>query len=107
MGCEISWAKRRQTAAFDPDGPESVVALCRRLGVSRASFYRIRARYQAGGLDDLGPRSRARHHPPRPYAQEVGDAIELMAQDLASVGLDAAGTSIHHYLTVTKALSHM
>jgi transposase InsO family protein len=44
---------------FEPDrSGESVAAVCRRRGISRASFYRYRQRYLADGVDGLQARPR-------------------------------------------------
>lgn len=53
----------------------SVAELCRQFGVSRKTGYKWLERYQQGGLEALGDRSRAPHHHPNEVAEEVEAAI--------------------------------
>jgi transposase-like protein len=43
----------------------SVVEVCRRQGISRASYYRYRRRFLDEGVEGLEPRSRRPHSSPR------------------------------------------
>ena len=45
-------------AASLAQGPENVAAFCRSVGISRTSFYKWRARFEAGGVQGLLARSR-------------------------------------------------
>lgn len=55
----VSMEELKLEVLFEPDrSGESVVAVCRRRGISRASFYRYRQRYLAEGADGLQAKPR-------------------------------------------------
>ena len=55
----VSMEELKLEVLFEPGrSGESVAAVCRRRGISRASFYRYRRRYLADGVDGLEARSR-------------------------------------------------
>jgi putative transposase len=53
----------------------SMAELCRCYGVSRATGYKWVERYQAGGLEALGDRSRAPRHTPHAISSEMEDLV--------------------------------
>jgi transposase-like protein len=55
----VSMEELKLEVLFEPErSGESVVAVCRRQGISRASFYRYRRRFLAEGIEGLRLRSR-------------------------------------------------
>ena len=55
----VSMEELKLEVLFEPErSGESVAAVCRRRGISRASFYRYRQRYLAEGIDGLEQRPR-------------------------------------------------
>lgn len=87
---------RRQIIAFDPvapDGP-SVTEFCRSLGISRPSFYNVRARFLTEGNSALNPHSRAPKQPRRVYDQDTAETVLRIRKQLERSGWDAGPKSI-------------
>ena len=66
----------------------NVSQVCRDAGVSRKTFYEYLARYRAGGIAGIEPRSRRPHHSPGQTPAEVEDAVVTLRKEL----VDAEGT---------------
>lgn len=66
--------------------------------ISRSWLFRLLARYRAGGLEALEPRSRRPHSNPRQTSPEIEQAIVELRQELAAAGLDAGPQTIAHHL---------
>lgn len=66
----------------------------RRFGVSRKWIYQLIARYRAGGLEALEPRSRRPLSNPRALSQEIRGQIIALRRTLLDKGLDAGAASI-------------
>ncbi|WP_407695092.1 helix-turn-helix domain-containing protein [Mycolicibacter icosiumassiliensis] len=79
-------------------GHLSVTAAARTYGLSRQHLYRLLARYRAGGLDALEPRSRRPASNPRATSDEIIAAIVLLREKLTADGLDAGPITIQHHL---------
>ena len=88
---------RNAVASVDP-ATVNVVEFCELHGIARSSYYRLRARFEAGGLDGLEPQSRA----PLTVANRTGAAVEdeivSLRKELADQGLDAGPETIHAHL---------
>lgn len=95
MSKSLSPGVRRQIIAFDPAvSAESVSAFCRRLGVTRASFYNVRSRYRAEGNAALHPRSHAPHEPARVFGEDTTAILLQIRQSLKESGWDYGARSI-------------
>jgi transposase InsO family protein len=79
-------------------GEESVTALCARLGISRKSFYKYRARFQAEGLDGLRPRSRRPRSNPRLTPPAMVELILATRVKLVKEGWEGGALSIRNRL---------
>lgn len=79
-------------------GEESVTALCARLGISRKSYYKYRARFQAEGLDGLRPRSRRPQSNPRLTPPAMVELIVATRVKLLTEGWEGGGLSIRNRL---------
>ncbi len=73
---------RRELVAAALAGNEPIAALCRRLGVSRASAHAWLRRFREQGWAGLEDRSRRPHTSPTATPQDVIDAV-LAARDAA------------------------
>jgi transposase len=73
---------------------ESVTEVCARLGISRTSFYKYRARFAVEGLEGLRPRSRRPHRSPRETPPEMVALIVAARHELADEGWDCGALSI-------------
>ena len=71
---------------------------CRKLGISRQTAYKWRARYRAEGLAGLEDRSRAPRRPAGRVHATVEDAVVAVRKQLAEEGLDVGPASIHDRL---------
>lgn len=76
----------------------NVAALCRERGISRKTFYKWKARYEAEGLAGLEARSRRPKTSPTRVAPHVEAAIIDKRKWLSDYGLDAGPASIQSYL---------
>ena len=73
----------------------SVEEFCAQVGISRASFYRIRRRAEHEGLAAaLTPRPRAPHHPARVWDQGTDERIAQVRADLLAAGREAGPASV-------------
>ncbi len=69
--------------------------LARDLGISRSTLYEAAARYEAGGVAGLEPRSRRPLSSPGRTSGDVEDLIVRFRKELADEGLDAGARSIY------------
>lgn len=69
-----------------------------RFWVSREWIYQLLARYKAGGLEALEPRSRRPKSNPRALSQELRGEVIKLRTDLLAQGLDAGAASIAWHL---------
>lgn len=69
-----------------------------RFGVGRTWIYQLLARYSAGGLEALEPRSRRPKTNPRALSVEMRSQIVELRKGLLSQGLDAGAASIAWHL---------
>ena len=79
-------------------GKESVSELCVRLGISRKSYYKYRARFIGEGLEGLRPRSRRPLRSPTQTPPEMVELIIKARADLAAEGWDDGALSIFYRL---------
>lgn len=98
MAGEISWVVRRRVAQFDVGGGETVAEFCGRLGISRASFYRLRERFARGGFEALGAECRAPARQGGALGAQVVAAVLAVRKDLDAQGLDGGGRTIRFHL---------
>src|SRR5690606_32303712 len=96
MGNSLSPRKRELLLSFSPaTAGMSVVDFCRLQGVSTTTFYRLRERAAAEGVDAaLVPRSRAPLNPARVYDGLLDDVIIAIHQQLEDEGKDAGPWSV-------------
>lgn len=73
---------------------------CRKLGISRQTAYKWRARYRAEGPCGLEDRSRAPNRPHGRSAVEVENAVVAVRKQLADEGLDNGPASVQDRLRV-------
>lgn len=76
----------------------SVTALCARLEISRDSYYRLRGRFDAAGIEGLLPRSRRPWHSPARTGEAMVAAIVAARQALIDDGCDCGARSIGYLL---------
>src|SRR5438094_5319249 len=76
----------------------NVAAFCRVQGISRKTFYKWRARFQAEGVAGLGERSRRPRSAPNGTPVWVEDAIVRLRKELADDGADSGPDSIRSAL---------
>lgn len=76
----------------------SVTAAAEKYGYSRQHLHRLLARYRSGGLDAVGPRSRAPRSSPQATSQEVRDLIVGLRRQLTDAGWDAGPVTIAWHL---------
>jgi transposase InsO family protein len=69
-----------------------------RFGLSRRHIHRLLARFKAGGLEALEPRSRRAKSNPRAITQEIRYEIIRLRTHLLAQGLDAGAASIAWHL---------
>ncbi|WP_410794083.1 DDE-type integrase/transposase/recombinase [Kribbella sp. C-35] len=84
-------------AALD-DSSVSVTELCRRYGISRDTFYRYKAQFEAEGLEGLLPRSRRPRRSPNATPIEVVERLLAMHRQLVAEGWDAGARSVRDWL---------
>mgnify|MGYP003362099827 FL=1 len=96
MGNSISPLRRQQVIDFDSrTSGMSVEEFCAQVGISRASFYRIRRRAEHEGMvAALTPRSRAPHHPARVWDESADERIAQVRADLVAAGREAGPASV-------------
>lgn len=84
--------------AFVTGEAMNVSQVCRDSGISRETFYKYAARYQAEGLDGFEPRSRRPHSSPTQTPVAVEDRIVELRKELTDAGHDAGATTIQWHL---------
>lgn len=72
----------------------NVAAVCRELGISRPTFYKYVARFDAEGVEGFFPRSRRPLRSPAAVSAATADAIVLARKELAEEGGDSGAISI-------------
>lgn len=82
---------------------ENLSRWCRRLGISRQTAYKWRARYRAEGVAGLRDRSRAPRRPAGRIAGDLEDAIVRARKQLLDDGLDHGPASIAWRLTAQRS----
>ncbi|WP_159449385.1 helix-turn-helix domain-containing protein, partial [Demequina sp. NBRC 110051] len=82
------------------EGGLSISEAARRFGVTRQWVHRLLARYRAGGLDALEPRSRAPRSSPSAIPDELRQTVIAMRDSLVADGWDAGADSIRDRLIV-------
>jgi len=97
----VSMEARLAVAAFElvDDGTANVSQVCRRLGISRDTFYRYRRRFEASGWPGLLPVSSRPHASPGKTAASVEELILTERHRLLAQGWDGGARSIHARLT--------
>lgn len=95
MGKALPPRKRKEIIEFVPGpGGETVAAFCRRLQVSRKSFYRIRERGHREAATALVPGSRAPREPARRYGTKTDEAIARAHAKLVREGYETGPLSV-------------
>ena len=79
-------------------GKESVTEVCARLGLSRNSYFKYRARFAGEGLEGLRPRSRRPSRSPTATPRQMVELIIKARADLAAEGWDNGALSIFYRL---------
>jgi hypothetical protein len=74
--------------------PVNVTAVCADLGISRTSFYKYKARFEAAGIEGLLPRSRRPHHSPGQVPAATEEQIVRLRKERADAGWDNGAVSI-------------
>lgn len=69
-------------------------------GVSKSWVAKVLARYRAGGLEALDPRSRAPRTIPHRTPVELEDEIVTLRKELADLGVDAGAATIAYHLAL-------
>jgi transposase InsO family protein/DNA-binding transcriptional ArsR family regulator len=78
--------------------PVNVTQLCRDVGVSRPTFYRLLDRYREEGLAGIEPRSRRPHTSPNQTSLDVEEMIVRIRKQLDEDGLDHGAITIWWHL---------
>lgn len=96
MGNELSPGRRMEIIGFSPVvSGESVSGFCRRVGISRASYYRIRrAADEQGQVRALTAASRAPKKPARKWGADTDAAIARVRTDLQAQGKEPGPWSV-------------
>jgi leucine-zipper of insertion element IS481 len=81
-----------------PTGTSSVAQFCREQQISRQTFYKWRARYEAEGLDGFQDRSRRPSRVANQTSGDVEDLVVRMRKQLADAGEFNGPDSIHDRL---------
>lgn len=81
-------------ARFSQGERLDVTATCAELGISRPTFYKYAARFQAEGIEGLLPRSRRPRSSPARTLPQVEEVIVRWRKELTDQGLDAGAVSI-------------
>ncbi|SOC55453.1 DDE-type integrase/transposase/recombinase [Ornithinimicrobium cerasi] len=76
----------------------TVAEVCRRLSISRDTYYRYRSRYRDEGLSGLMPRSTAPRTSPNKTTPQVARLICEKQDELIRAGWDAGARSIRYWL---------
>lgn len=95
---------RLAVAFFLQDDPGvTVTAFCAEHGIDRSTFYKLRRRFRAEGLEGLLPRSRRPRRSPTATPGEVIAAVVAMRQELLCDGFDHGARSIRYRMLRTGA----
>lgn len=99
MTVRLSLKQRRAIIEYSPEScQESVSVFCRRIGVSRQTFYRIRQRHQTSSEGGWIAGSTAPLSPRRRFGTEVHDVVVSVRRDLAVQGFDCGAISVFYYI---------
>ena len=100
MGQKVVTMEMKYAAMFAAvqSGAESVSQVCDRVGISRKSYYKYRARFEAEGLDGLRPRSRRPTRSPHQTPPEMVELILVARDKLAEEGWDNGALSVRNRL---------
>jgi hypothetical protein len=79
-------------------GHETVTGVCDRLGISRKTYYKYRARFEAEGLAGLGERSRRPRRSPTRTPPAMAQLIVDARAQLLAEGWDNGALSIYYRL---------
>lgn len=77
-----------------------VTQLCRERGISRQAYYEYRARFLAGGVEGLLPRSRRPLQSPGATSADVIELVVAKHDALAAEGWDAGARSVRNWLVL-------
>ena len=79
---------RRQIIEFNTDLPDavSISELCKQLGISRPSYYKVKKRYIAEGNKALNPHSRAPKNPVRVHGDQTKAVVLRLRERLRKSG---------------------
>ena len=96
MGDELSPGRRMEIIGFSPAvSGESVSGFCRRVGISRASYYRVRrVADEQGQARALAAASRAPRTPVRRWGADTDAAITRIRRDLEAQGKEPGAWSV-------------
>lgn len=83
----------------------NVAEFCREHGISRQTFYELKRRYNADGVDGLEPRSRAPRTSPRRLSAAAEDAIVTLRKELDELGVDNGAATIQWHLDKRRLLA--
>jgi transposase InsO family protein len=92
----LSASIRRKIIEFNPDLPDavSISELCKQLGISRPSYYKVKKRYIAEGNKALNPHSRAPKAPARIHGDHTKTVVLRIRARLRKSGWDNGPQSI-------------
>ncbi len=85
------------------DRSVSVTQLCREQGISRKAYYEYRARFLAGGIEGLLPRSRRPLSSPGATPADVVEVLLRKHDELVADGWDAGARSVRNWLVLEGA----
>src|SRR4051794_15031266 len=98
VGRATAMDRRLVAALTGPLEEVNVAGLARSLGISRQTFYKWRARYEAEGLDGLEEKSRRPLSSPTRTAASVEDHIVALRKNLDELGVDSGAATIRWHL---------
>lgn len=78
------------------DPGRSVTAFCTEQGISRDTYYKLKGRFEEGGLEALLPKSRRPRSSPTATPAEVVAVVIDRRERLKAEGWDCGALSIHH-----------
>jgi transposase InsO family protein len=97
MAAEVTAMDVKMLVATLPDGVK-LAPWCRKLGISRQTAYKWRARYRREGLAGLEDRSRAAKRPAGRISAELEDQIVAARKHLWGLGLEGGPASVQVWL---------
>jgi len=101
----VAW--RARLLAYAREDTRAIARTCRHFGISRKSFYKWKARYEAHGDAGLCDRSRAPHQTPRATAQDVVSKILYLRQNYHfGPGKIADYLKRFHQTTIARSTVH-